>query len=101
MSKNKHTSSAPVRATLTLRGVVPRAVQRPKAAPVSPPPPPPDDVPPDATLSFCNWRVNFRRPTRRYLTRETALAEARRLRAENQGAIIHTYELRLITEDAS
>lgn len=106
----KHTPPAPTRATLTVRGVVPRAVQPPKAPPAKPaapavpagtlPPPPPDDVPNDAPLSWCNWYVGRRRPSRRYLTREQALAEARRLRAENPGARVLTFELRLVTEDA-
>lgn len=90
--------------TLTLRGVNPSAVRPPKAPPAkpvtSPPPPRHDDVPDDAPLSHVNWRVGFRRPTRRYLTREAALAEARRLRESEPGAVIYTYELRLISEDA-
>lgn len=101
----KNTPSTPVRATLSLRGVAPHAVQPSKAppapaVPAGTPPPPRDDVPDDAPVSFVNWRAGFRRPTRRYLTRETALAEARRLRESESGAVVHTYELRIITEDA-
>ena len=90
----------PTQRTLTLRGVVPKAIRPPKAAPAKPAAPALPDVPNNAPLSYCNWREGFRRPTRRYLTRETALIEARRLCAENPGAVVHTYELRLITEDA-
>lgn len=94
------------RPTLGLRGVAPRAIQPPKTpSPVAPaksaaPAPPADDVPVDALISYCCWYVGRRRPSRRYLNRETALAEARRLCAENPGAVVHTYRLELIAEDA-
>lgn len=90
----------PTQRTLTLRGVVAKAIRPPKAAPAKPSAPALPDVPDDALLSFVNWRVGFRRPTRRYLSRETALSEAQRLRDDNPGAVIHTYALALITEDA-
>jgi len=92
-------NSPPTQRTLTLRGVVPKAIRRPAPA-AKPAAPALPDVPADALLSFVNWRVGFRRPTRRYLSRETALGEAQRLRAENPGAVIHTYALALISEDA-
>ena len=51
----------------------------------------------DAEVSFVNWRVGHRRPTRRYLSAAEALAEARRLRAAT-GAVIQTYRLELLSE---
>lgn len=101
-------SPPPQRPTLGLRGVAPKAIRPPKSpvapavpvgtqqrsAPVLP------EVPNDAPVSFVNWRVGFRRPTCRYLSREAALREARRLRESAPGAVVHTYRLELITEDA-
>ena len=105
MSNNSKSPALPQRPTLGLRGIAPKAIRRLRAPPVAQdaparpaPPPPADDVPRDAPVSFCNWYVGRRRPSRRYLTEQKALAEARRLRAENPGAMVHTYRLELITE---
>lgn len=58
----------------------------------------PEPVPDDAAVSFCNWRVGHKRPTRRYLTAEAAFTEARRLRASFPGAEIRTFRLQRIEE---
>lgn len=87
------------RPTLTLkRSTLPAAapmVDMPVTAADSEPEPVPDGT----TVSFCNWRVGAKRPTRRYLTAEAALAEAHRLRTLFPDAKILTFRLELVGED--
>ncbi len=53
-------------------------------------------VPVDAPVSFLNWRVGSRRPSRRYLTAEEAFTEAKRIREASPGATVQTYRLELL-----
>lgn len=67
-----------------------RKPPEPEAPEAAPP------VPVDAPVSFVNWRVGSRRPSRRYFTAEEAMQEAQRIRSENPGATVQTYRLELL-----
>lgn len=110
--------------TLTTRGVATKAL-RPVARTPAPPPPsarsapspasPPAPAKPAPVLAPATttprpdvpvehfwfvWRLNGNRPRRRQPSREVALAEAGRLRAENPGAVFQVYEAQLVEEAA-
>lgn len=81
------------RPTLTLKSKAPIAVAAPQAAPI-------ESVQLDAEVSYLNWKVGNRRPSRRYLTAEAALAEARRLKGLDPNATIYAYRVTLVREVA-
>ena len=84
------------RQTLTIRGVVPRAIKAPTAAASAPTVTVAANVPMER-FSFV-WADQRRRPTKRFATREAASAEARRLAALNPKIRYRVYSAVVIEE---
>ena len=73
-------NTTPSRTTLSLRGVVPKAVQLP-----------PPTEPNDQRFWFV-WSPQRRRPRQRHPTKDAATTEANRLAALHPGVRFHVYE---------
>ena len=87
---NDTKKSAPTRATLTLKGVRPKAMQLP-VVPVG------TDSPVSNDRFAFVWRSDGRRPRKRHPTTAAAIAEAERLAEANPNVEFGVYEARLAT----